>query len=67
MKIEEVRELNTKELIERIDSEVSFLLQKRISHSISPMDNTAQLKKMRKTIARMKTELRLRELSGKSV
>ncbi|MDR2533674.1 MAG: 50S ribosomal protein L29 [Tannerellaceae bacterium] len=64
MKIAEVRELSTRELMERIDAEKKYLSQKKINHSISPIDNTAQLKKMRKTIARMKTELHWRELNN---
>jgi large subunit ribosomal protein L29 len=65
MKIAEIRELNSKELGERIEAETATLDQKRINHSISPMDNPAELRKMRKTIARMKTELRWRELNNK--
>jgi large subunit ribosomal protein L29 len=65
MKIAEIRELSTKELIERIDADSASLDQKRINHSISPMDNPAQIKKLRRTIARMKTDLRQRELNNK--
>ncbi|WP_106830441.1 50S ribosomal protein L29 [Parabacteroides pacaensis] len=63
MKIAEIRELSTKELIERIDAEVAALNQKVINHSISPLDSPAQIKQQRRTIARMKTELRQRELN----
>ena len=65
MKIAEVRELNTKELIERIDADSVVLNQMVINHSISPMDNPAKIKQTRRTIARMKTELRWRELNNK--
>ena len=65
MKIAEIRELSTKELVERIDAEVAAYAQKRINHSISPMENPSQLKQQRKLIARMKTELRQRELNNK--
>ncbi|MDO4703821.1 MULTISPECIES: 50S ribosomal protein L29 [Tannerella] len=64
MKIKEVRELSTKELAERIDAEVSSLNQKRINHSISPLDNPASMKEQRRTIARLKTVLRQRELNN---
>lgn len=63
MKIAEIRELSTKELLERVDAEVVALNQKEINHSISPLDNPAQLKQQRRMIARMKTELRQRELN----
>ena len=65
MKIAEIRELSTQELLERVDAEVASYAQKRINHSISPMENPSQLKQQRKLIARMKTELRQRELNNK--
>jgi large subunit ribosomal protein L29 len=65
MKIAEVRELSMKELLERIEAETASLDQKVINHRISPMDNPAQIKQLRRTIARMKTELRQRELNNK--
>ena len=33
--------------------------------TISPLENPAQIKQLRRTIARMKTELRERELNNK--
>ena len=65
MKIAEIRELSTKELLERVDAEVAAYDQKKINHSISPMDNPSQSKQQRRLIARMKTELRQRELNNK--
>ena len=65
MKIAEIRELSTQELLERVDAEVAAYAQKRINHSISPMENPSQLKQQRKLIARMKTEWRQRELNNK--
>ena len=64
MKIAEIRELSTKELLERVDAEVAAYDQKKINHSISPMDNPSQIKQQRRLIARMKTELRQRELNN---
>ena len=65
MKTAEIRELSTKELIERIDAEVSSYSQKKLNHSISPSENPAQIKQQRRTIARLKTELRQRDLNNK--
>jgi large subunit ribosomal protein L29 len=65
MKIEEIRELSTKELIERIDADTVLLNQKVINHRITPMDNPSQIKKLRRSIARLKTDLRQRELNNK--
>ena len=64
MKISEVRELSTKELGERIEAELKNFNQMKINHSISPLDSPANLMKQRKMIARMKTELRQRELKN---
>jgi large subunit ribosomal protein L29 len=61
MKIREIKELSTKEIEERIDAERISLEQKKINHSISPLDNPAQIKESRKTIARLLTELHKRK------
>ena len=57
MKIAEIREIATNELAERIEAEVANYNQMVLNHSISPLDNPAQIKKLRRTIARMKAEL----------
>ena len=63
MKIAEIREIATNELAERIQTEEANYTQMVLNHSISPLDNPAQIKQLRRTIARMKTELRQRELN----
>ena len=63
MKIAEIREIATNELAERIETEVANYNQMVLNHSISPLENPAQIKKLRRTIARMKAELRQRELN----
>ncbi len=63
MKIAEIREIATNELAERIDAEVAKYNQMVLNHSISPLENPAQIKNLRRTIARMKAELRQRELN----
>ena len=63
MKIAEIREIATNELSERIEAEVANYNQMVLNHSISPLDNPAQIKKLRRTIARMKAELHQRELN----
>ena len=65
MKIAEIRDLATPELKERIDAEVKAYEQKKINHSISPLDSPAVITQLRREIARMKTELRKRELENK--
>ena len=63
MKIAEIREIATNELAERIEADVANYNQMVLNHSISPLDNPAQIKKLRRTIARMKAELHQRELN----
>ena len=63
MKIAEIREIATNELAERIEAEVANYNQMVLNHSISPLDKPVQIKKLRRTIARMKAELHQRELN----
>ena len=63
MKASELKELTTKELEERIDNEVNFLVRQKINHAVSPLDNPLKLKDTRKNIARLKTEMRQRMLN----
>ncbi len=65
MKIAEIREIPTNELVERLETEVTNYKQMLLNHSISPLDNPSQIRQLRRTIARMKGELRQRELNNK--
>ncbi len=65
MKIAEIRELSTQELKERIEADVTRYAQMKLNHAISPLENPSQIKDLRRTIARMKSELRSRELNQK--
>nr|WP_321522486.1 uL29 family ribosomal protein [uncultured Macellibacteroides sp.] len=65
MKIAEIKELSTKELLERVEAEITAYDLKKINHTITPVDNPAQIKQERRSIARMKSELRYRELNNK--
>jgi large subunit ribosomal protein L29 len=63
MKMTEIKALETKELAERIESEVAKYNQMKLNHAITPLENPSQIKAARRDIARMKTELRQRELN----
>ena len=65
MKKEEIKELGTKELRERLEVAQKEYIQMKINHSISPLDNPAKITQDMRMIARMKTELRKRELNDK--
>ena len=65
MKIAEIRELSTQELNERIEADVTRYAQMKLNHAISPLENPSQIKDLRRSIARMKSVLRSRELNQK--
>ena len=65
MNIAEIKEMSTTDLVERIAAEEVSLSQMIMNHSVSPLENPAQIKQLRRTIARMKTDLRQRELTNK--
>ena len=63
MKNKEIRELETKDLKERIDESVAKYNQMNFNHNVTPLENPSLIKAARRDIARMKTELRQRELN----
>jgi large subunit ribosomal protein L29 len=63
MKNKEIRELETKDLAERIEESVAKYNQMKLNHTIAPLENPSLIKAARRDIARMKTELRQRELN----
>lgn len=65
MKKEEIKELSTADLKDRLEQAKKDYLQQKINHAVSPIDNPAKITQDRKMIARMMTELRQRELNNK--
>ena len=63
MKMKEVKELETKSLAEKLENAVAAYNQLKFNHNITPLENPSQIKIARRDIARMKTELRQRELN----
>ena len=63
MKIKEVNELETKELVEKLENAQAALNTMKLNHTVSPLENPSQIKASRRDIARMKTVLRSRELN----
>ncbi len=64
MKKEEIKELSTPDLIERLAQMEKEYLQLKVNHAVSPLDNPAKITADRRMIARVKTELRQRELKN---
>lgn len=64
MKLAEIKALTTPELQERVVAEEAAYYKKCIDHAVTPADNPAEIRRMRRTIAQMKTILRERELNN---
>ncbi len=63
MKIHEIKEMKTEEIIRRIEEEERNLVDLRFAHQVKELTNTAKLGLVKKDIARMKTVLN--ERAGK--
>ncbi|MEA3505225.1 MAG: 50S ribosomal protein L29 [Bacteroidota bacterium] len=66
MKQEVIVELSQEELLERLEEAKKQLVKMKLNHAVSPLENPNQLVSFRKTIARLKTEVRSRELKEKN-
>lgn len=64
MKQQVVVELSTPELKERLVEEAVQLSKLTLNHAVSPIENPNKITEQRKTVARIKTELRKRELTA---
>ncbi len=63
MKNTEIKELSTKELIEKIEDESTHHSRMKLNHAVSPLENPNILGETKRDIARLKTELRSREIA----
>ena len=63
MKQEVVRELSTNEIRERLEEEKKQLTKLKLNHAVSPLENPNKIKAYRKTIARLVTEIRKRQIT----
>lgn len=62
MKQTVIREMSTAELGERLVEERKTLRKLKLNHAVSPLENPMKIQTYRKTVARIMTELRSREL-----
>ena len=62
MKQKEVKELSIDELNEKLVSFQKELSDLKMTHAISPIENPMQIKNLRRTIARINTELSVRSV-----
>jgi large subunit ribosomal protein L29 len=63
MKNAVIRELSTPELHERLEDETEQLVKMKLNHAVSPLENPMKIKAVRKNIAKLKTEIRRRQIT----
>ena len=59
----DIKQLSLKDLVERIKEEKGALAKLKLNHAVSPIENPAKITYSRKTVARLQTELRSREIA----
>ena len=59
----DIKQLSTKDLRERIKEEKNTLMKLKINHAVSPIESPSTITFKRKTVARLQTELRSREIA----
>ncbi len=57
MKQKEIKILTDDELIDKLGSLTSSLYETKVTHAVSPLENPFQVRNLRRTIARLKTEI----------
>jgi large subunit ribosomal protein L29 len=63
MKISEIRALETKELLAKVEEFKKELFELRFKQATGQLENTARVREVRKSIAKIKTVIRERELA----
>lgn len=64
MKNSEIKALSVEELAEKIKAETEGLNKLNFAQAISPIENPMKIRETRRLIARLKTELRAKELAN---
>ena len=62
MKQSEIKELSVAELQEKLSEVKKSYAELKMAHAISPLENPIQLRTIRRTVARIATELTKRDL-----
>jgi len=63
MKNSEIKALEIEELNEKLRAEEDGFQKLKFAHAISPIENPMKIREAKKLIARLKTELRAKELA----
>ena len=64
MKMSEIKELTTPEIVEKLEVLRKSYDLDRINHSVSPLENPASLRAQRQTIARLEIVLAMRRVEN---
>ncbi len=64
LKREDLNQLSMEDLKQRLHDDSEHLMKLRFNHAVNPIDNPSQIKHLRREIARLKTEMRKRELAS---
>ena len=64
MKTNEIRKLSTEEINKKIAESKEELFNLRMKQATGSLENPTRIRELRKTVARLKTILRERELEG---
>ena len=64
MKANEIRKLSTEEINKKIAESKEELFNLRMKQATGNLENPSRIRELRKTVARLKTILRERELEG---
>ncbi len=62
MDVQEIREMKTEELLQKVEEYKKELFELRFQQATGQLEDYASIKRTRKTIARIKTVIREREL-----
>ena len=57
-------EMTTEELVSKLSKERATLAKLNLAHAVSPLENPSIIRETKKTVARILTEVRKRELEG---
>ena len=64
MKTNEIRKLSTEEINKKVTESKEELFNLRMKQATGTLENPARIRELRKTVARLKTILREREIEG---
>lgn len=64
MTVQEIKELENADLLARVEEYKKELFGLRFQQATGQLENTARIREVRKSIARIKTIIRERELNG---